>query len=635
MNANLGNLKTELLNRIGEIERIKGKPQSRDVATVPINWYNQLLKWLKEDQIPPGPIDTSSLLLPNGSINESKIYRVDFQVIELSIWELLIQYFPCEHPIITKITLHPENGETVVILRPLVLKLITPTKLLTKTCGPDWQLKHLKKPLCIFIRVVSDTYHYVSMREAKHIDDTTRIGDYIEVYGDEIKLLPIDDGQSTSNSHSCPQGLNQNSKLLNNSTFRSITTNLYSEHSKPNLLNTTSFQRTEYPPTMNTNPPEPIKKGHRTSFSTQSSQGCSPSFSPTNLNFPQIFQPQKSRSFQFQPAKSTRFPRAIGMPNLGNSCYFNSVFQSIIRIEPFYNFLVCDRFETYINKTNTEGSGGKIAMEFRNFAKQMTETSSAVLNPSNIRSVICAKFPQFNNYNQHDAQEFLGCLLNVLHEDLLELHRVHNNLSVYTPRSQDKADSEPDQQFSPIGDIFFSLMEAKIECPKCGFSNTHKEHLLFFPLSLPDQSQEVSLPSLIKKFQSREVLDSGNTWCCDNCNNHVQAIRESSFIFAPEVLIIHLKRFAVGNYGMIKIETPVSYPNEFSGGLLTSTEYHVYILVSVIFHIGTLNTGHYTAASWDPASKRWFLFNDSKVTEITTDKVHSPDAYLLFYQKLI
>ena len=638
---NLDNLKSELLSRISEIEIIKGKAQSRDVATVPLAWFHQLLKWLKEEnQSPPGPIDTSSLLLPSGSIDENKKYLIDFHVIEVSIWKMLTQFFPCNNPIYSKITQHPANGSTVIILKPINLKLITPTKLVTKTCASDWLLLNLKRPLCLFIRVISDEYHFVSP-SGVNIEDNTRIGDYSEVYGNEIKLLPKDNPQKSNsntntnsnltsntnsnlNSNSKPHSnsisqtspITNTSKLLINTTFKSITNSANSGRSKSSFSNSPSFNKSF--PEVNSN------KSQKT-----------PTFSPGDLKltFPAVFQPQKSNALQLIP-KSTRFPRPIGIPNIGNSCYFNSVIQSIIRIEPFYNFLVSDQFEKSINKTNPGGSGGKIANEFRNLVIQMTNTSSDVYNISNFQKIFCSKFPEFGNFNQHDAQELLGCILNILHEDLLQLNKT-KKFNCYTPRSQSKLEKEPDQQFSPIGDLFFSLMEVRIKCPKCSFVKSSKEHFLFFPLSLPDQSQEVSIISLIKQFQNPETLDSDNGWFCDKCKMQVEASKQSLFKVASDILIIHLKRFALGNFGMIKIETPVSYPMEFSGELLTSSEYHIYKLISVVFHVGTLNSGHYTAANFDPVSKHWYLYNDSKATEITPENVNSPNAYLLIYQKLV
>jgi ubiquitin C-terminal hydrolase len=40
-----------------------------------------------------------------------------------------------------------------------------------------------------------------------------------------------------------------------------------------------------------------------------------------------------------------------------------------------------------------------------------------------------------------------------------------------------------------------------------------------------------------------EELDSFNLYHCENCNSHQNAIKKYSFLYLPDILILHFKRF--------------------------------------------------------------------------------------------
>ena len=54
-----------------------------------------------------------------------------------------------------------------------------------------------------------------------------------------------------------------------------------------------------------------------------------------------------------------------------------------------------------------------------------------------------------------------------------------------------------------------------------------------------------------------------------------------------------------------------------------------YDLMSVVEHIGEIDTGHYV--SYCIVGDQWFSFNDHKVEPAKTSDVLSARAYLLFY----
>jgi len=54
-----------------------------------------------------------------------------------------------------------------------------------------------------------------------------------------------------------------------------------------------------------------------------------------------------------------------------------------------------------------------------------------------------------------------------------------------------------------------------------------------------------------------------------------------------------------------------------------------YDLLSVVVHIGKLNSGHYI--SYSRVGHQWFMFDDHKVTLVPESQVLGAEAFLLFY----
>jgi ubiquitin carboxyl-terminal hydrolase 4/11/15 len=82
------------------------------------------------------------------------------------------------------------------------------------------------------------------------------------------------------------------------------------------------------------------------------------------------------------------------------------------------------------------------------------------------------------------------------------------------------------------------------------------------------------------------------------------------------------------------VNTRVDFPDVFDmGGLSMRTSGH-YKLLGVVMHAGGISAGHYTAAAIDPMSGKWYQFNDTNVAQASDQIVHSPRAYVLFYQKI-
>lgn len=57
-------------------------------------------------------------------------------------------------------------------------------------------------------------------------------------------------------------------------------------------------------------------------------------------------------------------------------------------------------------------------------------------------------------------------------------------------------------------------------------------------------------------------------------------------------------------------------------------KYHLYGIVN---HYGGLDCGHYTATVRNKYDKKWYLYEDSVVSE--TEEIITKHAYILFYER--
>ena len=77
------------------------------------------------------------------------------------------------------------------------------------------------------------------------------------------------------------------------------------------------------------------------------------------------------------------------------------------------------------------------------------------------------------------------------------------------------------------------------------------------------------------------------------------------------------------------------YCSSFSSDPSVSHSAATYQCYGISNHSGTLHGGHYIAACRHPYNQdAWHMYNDRSVSGMTSDRVITPEAYLLFFQKV-
>ncbi|XP_014861248.1 PREDICTED: ubiquitin carboxyl-terminal hydrolase 2-like [Poecilia mexicana] len=365
------------------------------------------------------------------------------------------------------------------------------------------------------------------------------------------------------------------------------------------------------------------------------------------LDEPELRRKQLSRSMLvntfmgliINPAKSKSPQGLVGLRNLGNTCFMNSILQCLSNTSELRDYCLWNFHLMELNhRTNTA-----LMEEFAKLTQNLwTSVNNEAVSPSEFRNQIQKFAPKFIGCNQQDAQEFLRFLLDGLHNEV-------NRATIRRKVSVQDIDHLPDEEKarrtwnmyleredSRVVDLFAGQLKSSLTCTVCGFRSTVFEP--FWDLSVPiaqKSSGEVTLKDCLRLFTREDVLDGEERPTCNKCKARRKCTKRFSIQRFPQVLVLHLKRFSDSNVRASKLNTFVDFPlkdldlREFSAD---SSERPIYNLYAVSNHTGNVLGGHYTSCCRNPALGEWFSYNDSRVSPMSSSQVRSSNAYVLFYE---
>ncbi|ORY36846.1 cysteine proteinase [Rhizoclosmatium globosum] len=368
--------------------------------------------------------------------------------------------------------------------------------------------------------------------------------------------------------------------------------------------------------------------------------------------------PKRSAALKYIFNKQPSTPRGlVGLTNLGNTCFMNSILQCIFATELLMGYFLSSDYLSDLNLKSP--MKGQLANSFAQVVQDALAPANRthVLNPSRFKRQIDNWAPQFAGYNQQDAQEFLRFMLDGLHEDL-------NRVTVrprytYKDVDVDKLSDVDKARFSwhrymPGTAVSYLVRLQRILCillkhfrfvRRSTTKHSSMPHLpspihnirhILGPLPPHPKATKCTLTDCLLEFSASEVLP--DLYRCDACKTRSQASKRLRIYKTPEILVLHLKRFTNSRD---KIETFVQFPLRRLSleSVMTDTPGHdqivYYDLFGVSSHMGGLGGGHYVAhqRSWDTGL--WYEKNDSVVREVDEGRIEGlgRSGYVLFFQK--
>ncbi|AWO98500.1 putative ubiquitin carboxyl-terminal hydrolase 2-like [Scophthalmus maximus] len=330
----------------------------------------------------------------------------------------------------------------------------------------------------------------------------------------------------------------------------------------------------------------------------------------------------------------------VGLKNLGNTCFMNSILQCLSNTHSLRDYCLHNSHRRDLN--NNSRTNTALMEEFAKLMQTMwTSSSSEAVSPSEFKTQIQRYAPRFVGYNQQDAQEFLRFLLDGLHNEV-------NRVTVRPRGTAEDFDHLPDEEKGKkmwnkyleredskivVLRNICSLLTQAFQFPPCFY--------LCFAVCVcvcvcvwHKGYGEVSLMDCMRLFTKEDVLDGDEKPTCYRCKARRRCTKKFTIQKFPKILVLHLKRFSEARRTS-KLSTFVNFPmkdldlREFASEHSINAVYNLY---AVSNHSGTTMGGHYTAYCRNPNTGEWHTFNDSRVTPLNSLQVRSSDAYVLFYE---
>ncbi|XP_010487240.1 PREDICTED: ubiquitin carboxyl-terminal hydrolase 25-like [Camelina sativa] len=311
----------------------------------------------------------------------------------------------------------------------------------------------------------------------------------------------------------------------------------------------------------------------------------------------------------------------LGLRNLGNTCYLNSVLQCLTYTPPLANFCLTHKHSSHCDSF-VDGER-KRDCPFCIVERRIARSLSVDLTtdaPNKISSCLKIFAEHFKFGRQEDAHEFLRYVIDACHNTSLRLKKLRIK------------GNEPFNGNTAVKEIFGGSLQSQVKCLSCGAESNKADEIMDISLEILNSS---SLKESLQKFFQPEILDGNNKYRCESCTKLVTARKQMSILQSPNVLVIQLKRFG-GIYGG-KIDKAISF-----GEILVLSNFMSkaskdpqteYKLFGIIVHAGfSPESGHYYAYVKDSLGQ-WYCCNDSLVSRSTLQEVLSEKAYILFFSR--
>lgn len=293
----------------------------------------------------------------------------------------------------------------------------------------------------------------------------------------------------------------------------------------------------------------------------------------------------------------TEFNLEFGINNVGNTCYQNSIYQSLMRFEPIQKFLL----KTITDKDKIIPLSDHILSKFIRWLifYMFSAKVGAYYNITKLMKNtfnICFPGDDFTSGSQEDASEILVMLIDVLNE--ASTNYIKNKICVTRKRY--------------------------VECHSCG----NKKQLI-----------ETDKDTVLKiNFNESKVMEEMinydrcaiEKFLCERCNKNVNWICEPLKTYPSDFLIICPKRYVYGHNFIQKTHDEISLKCHLKIDDAT------YSLISIVLHYGDASGGHYIMNT--KMGDRWVTIDDDEVSANDTptdpEKEFKSGGYIFFYKKL-
>lgn len=424
--------------------------------------------------------------------------------------------------------------------------------------------------------------------------------------------------------------------------------------------------------------------------------------------------PRESAGSSDAAGSSNVCDELLGFTNIGNTCFMNSTLQCLLRTGRLRRFLLVSDLDKAVPRpaplTVTlqdicrrmfSSSGGKVGSTMLpgSSTHPLHASSFATarsIAPSNFKNCLASYRRAFAGSEQHDAHEFLRFTLDGMHDECnavtksppyVELKDIENESIRDTAARW--LENHTKRNASVVQDAFCGQFASETICQECKHRSVSCETFLDLSVPIPrsgfaasnavardnsskfsvsralsfhganSSSGHVTIQNALEEFFAPAELSGTDAYHCPKCKKPTRARRVSHIFQAPDVLVVHLKRFRHSRFMATKINDLVRFPvdealdlapfmhpqaavdNNVSEGAAHrgTTSYQ---LQGIVHHMGSVHSGHYVAhcrcSPKQGGPSRWFEFNDSSVSPVSASCPESalvtPSAYVLLFERI-
>jgi len=333
-------------------------------------------------------------------------------------------------------------------------------------------------------------------------------------------------------------------------------------------------------------------------------------------------------------------PKRLGLENIGATCYMNATLQCLCNIPQLQNYFL------YKNEIS-QNPNSILSRSFGDLMRNLyTKEDKKSYAPKEFKEVIGNMNPLFRGINANDSKDLILFLYEKIHEELNVLNNYNNNEQNIPNDLLQFRQSYYSSNSSIIEKTFYSEQITIYQCETCKNETTNYgiQNILIFPLEkirinlarkFPKGYICVNLEDCFKELCQPEYMRGENKMYCNNCQNQSDAKYFTKMNNCPEVMTIVLNR-GKGNEFDVEFDFPLNI--NIKNYVHLKNQCTEYDLIAVLVHTGGSDmSGHFFAFCKSNINGKWYLYNDSIVSECNSDfnnQIKNTGLpYVLFYQR--
>jgi|GEM_PF-2267963 len=191
-------------------------------------------------------------------------------------------------------------------------------------------------------------------------------------------------------------------------------------------------------------------------------------------------------------------PGLVGLYNLRNTCYMNSILQCVSHIPSLREYFMSGKYVAEINETNVLGTKGELAHSFATLLDSLWAENTKAVSPLEFRNAIASLREEFSGSEQHDSQEFLSFLMDGLHEDLNRVKVKEYSIAVDSANRKDEilaqeaVDLYANRNDSVISDMCVGMLKSTLQCRNnCDNVSVTFDPYMILPLPVSNGSVQI------------------------------------------------------------------------------------------------------------------------------------------------